>query len=144
MNIVILDTNTLTLGDLDFSPFDTLGKTEYYDILPEEELILRCRDAEAVLINKAQMNRRVIEALPRLRYIGLFATGYNNVDLAAASEHGICVVNIPGYSTNAVAQHVFAFLLMHASSLPAYNDAVHRGEWIYSESFSFFLCLSCD
>ncbi len=133
-----LDTNTLTRGDLDISAIDVLGDTTYHNILSQDEILTQCHDAQVLLINKADMNREVIESLPQLRYIGLFATGYNNVDLAAASEHGIAVVNVPGYSTDAVAQHVFAFILMHASSLPAYNEAVHRGEWIYSESFSFF------
>jgi len=138
MKIHILDTNTLTRGDLDFSAITALGETSFHNILSQEEICEKCRDAEVLLINKANMNREVIRSLQKLRYIGLFATGYNNVDLKAASDYGVVVVNVPGYSTDAVAQHVFSFILMHASSLPAYNEAVHRGEWIYSESFSFF------
>lgn len=138
MKIHILDTNTLTRGDLDFSAIEELGETTYHNILSQEEILDQCRDADVLLINKADMNRTLIESLPSLRYIGLFATGYNNVDLTAAKEHDVAVVNVPGYSTDAVAQHVFSFILMHASSLPEYNEAVHRGEWIYSEAFSFF------
>lgn len=138
MNITVLDLNTLTMGDLDFSCLDELGNTSYYNVLPEEELLKVCQDADAVLINKASMNRRVIESLPRLKYIGLFATGYNNVDLEAADERGICVVNIPGYSTDAVAQLAFSFILLHAGNVPDYNRDVHQGKWIYSETFSFF------
>ncbi len=138
MKIIILDTNTLTRGDLDFSCIDQLGDTTYYNVLPPEEIVPRCKDADALLINKAEMTREVIQSLPRLKYIGLFATGYNNVDLAAASEYGVSVVNIPGYSTDAVSQHVFALILSYASNAAAYNDAVHRGEWSASGSFSFF------
>lgn len=138
MRIHILDTNTLTRGDLDFSLIDALGETTYHNILSQDEILDQCHDADVMLVNKAEMNREVIESLPNLRYIGLFATGYNNVDLDAAAKHGVSVVNVPGYSTDAVAQHVFSFILMHASSLPAYDEAVKRGEWIYSESFSFF------
>ena len=138
MKIIILDTNTLTRGDLDFSCINRLGETVYYDILPPEEIIPKCIDADVLLINKAEMTREVLDSLPNLKYIGLFATGYNNVDLAAASSHGISVVNVPGYSTDAVSQHVFAFILSHASSIALYNDTVHKGDWIRSGSFSFF------
>ena len=138
MKITILDLNTLTRGDLDFSPLDKLGETRYYNVLPEDQIIDACKDADAILINKAQITGEIMDELPDLKYIGLFATGYNNVDLDAADAHHISVVNVPGYSTNAVAQHAFAFILMHATSMPQYNNAVHRGEWIYSDTFSFF------
>lgn len=138
MKITILDTNTLTRNDLDFSAIDALGETAYYNILPKDVLIDKCRDADVLLINKAEMTEEVIDALPNLKYIGLFATGYNNVDLKAADSRSIYVANVPGYSTDSVAQHAFAFILMHASNLPLYNEAVHNGEWIYSETFSFF------
>ncbi|MCF0229045.1 MAG: D-2-hydroxyacid dehydrogenase [Parasporobacterium sp.] len=138
MKITVLDVNTLTIGDLDFSCIDRLGDTEYYDVIPHSDLADVLKDTDAVLINKAEMTREVIEQLPKLKYIGLFATGYNNVDLEAASKQGISVVNVPGYSTDAVAQHVFSFILMKASNMPLYNEAVHRGDWVYSESFSFF------
>ena len=138
MKITILETNTLTRNDLDFSAIDALGETAYYNILPKDVLIEKCRDADVLLINKAEMTEEVIDALPNLKYIGLFATGYNNVDLKAADSRGIYVANVPGYSTDSVAQHAFAFILMHASNLPLYNEAVHKGEWIYSETFSFF------
>ena len=138
MKINILDTNTLTRNDLDFSCIDALGETSYFNILGKEELIQSCREADVLLINKAQMSEEVLRELPALKYIGLFATGYNNVDLAACDRRRIAVANVPGYSTDSVAQHTFAFILMHASNLPLYNESVHRGEWIFSDSFSFF------
>ena len=138
MKIAVLDLNTLTRGDLDFSPLDKLGETSYHNVLSEDQLVEACKGVDAILINKAQISGDVMDRLPDLKYIGLFATGYNNVDLDAADAHHISVVNVPGYSTDAVAQHAFAFILMHATSMPLYNDAVHKGEWIYSDTFSFF------
>lgn len=138
MNITVLDHNTLTVGDIDFSPIEKLGDVTYYDALPHERLVEVLKDTDAVLINKAQMTRDVISALPRLRYIGLFATGYNNVDLDAANEFGVAVVNAPGYSTDSVAQLVFAFILSLAVNMESYDASVHRGEWIYSPTFAYF------
>ena len=138
MIITVLDRNTLTVGDMDFSPIEALGEVRYYDVLPAEKLPEVLADTEAVLINKAKMTRELIEKLPKLRYIGLFATGYNNVDLEAAGEHGISVVNAPGYSGASVAQLVFSFILQFATSLSDYNASVHRDEWVYSPTFAYF------
>lgn len=138
MKITILDRNTLTIGDMDFSPIEALGEVSYYDALPQEEVVSACQGADAVLINKAEMTREVIEALPDLKYIGIFATGFNNVDIAFARERGIDVCNVPGYSTDSVAQLVFAFIFSFATSIAKYDEAVHRGEWIHSPTFAFF------
>lgn len=138
MKITVLDRNTVTMGDLDFGPLERLGEVSYFDALPADEVVSACRGADAVIINKAKITREVIEALPDLKYIGLFATGYNNVDCAAAREHGIDVVNAPGYSTDSVAQLVFAFILSFATSISEYDRSVHRGEWVYSKTFAYF------
>ena len=141
MNIVILDQNTLTIGDVNFEKIEKLGNVSKYDAFPhtKPELITEaCKDAEIVLINKAKFTREVIEKLPKLRYIGLFATGYNNVDIKTAREHGIDVVNAPGYSSDSVAQLVFAFIMSFATSIADYNASVHRGEWVYSKTFAYF------
>ena len=138
MKITVLDRNTVTMGDLDFGPLEKLGEVTYFDALPHNEVVEACRGADAVIINKAKMTREVIEALPDLKYIGLFATGYNNVDCTAARERGIDVVNAPGYSTDSVAQLVFAFILSFATSISEYNASVHRGEWVYSKTFAYF------
>jgi len=138
MKITVLDRNTVTMGDLDFGPLEALGEVRYFDALPPEEVVPACMGADAVIINKAKMTREVIEALPDLKYIGLFATGYNNVDCAAARERGIDVVNAPGYSTDSVAQLVFSFILSYATSISEYNESVHRGEWVYSKTFAYF------
>ena len=138
MKIAVLDTNTLTYGDLDFSPIEALGDVTFFDLLPPEEVVSACSGAEVVLVNKTRMTRDVIEALPDLKYIGLFATGYNNIDLEAAREHGVDVVNVPGYSTDSVAQLVFAFILSHATHIASYNESVKKGDWISSPSFAYF------
>lgn len=138
MKITVLDRNTVTMGDLDFGPLEKLGEVTYFDALPDDEIVPALRGAEAVIINKAKLTREVISQLPDLKYVGLFATGYNNVDCEAARERGIDVVNAPGYSTASVAQLVFAFILSFATSIAEYDASVHRGEWVYSKTFAYF------
>lgn len=138
MKITVLDTNTLTYGDLDFAPLEACGDVTFYDLLPPEEVVPACKGAEVVMVNKTQMTEEVIKQLPDLKYIGLFATGYNNIDLKATRAHGIDVVNVPGYSTDSVAQLVFAFVLSHATHIAFYNESVHKGDWINSPSFAYF------
>lgn len=136
--ISVLDLCTLTVGDIDFSPIEKLGETEYHDILTREEIIEKCRDSDVILCNKAVIDAGIMDACPRLKYIGLFATGYNNIDVKAAAERGITVCNAPGYSTDSVAQLVFAYILNHATSLDKYNESTRSGEWVRSRAFSYF------
>ncbi|MDE5618185.1 MAG: D-2-hydroxyacid dehydrogenase [Clostridia bacterium] len=138
MNIAVLDKNTLTVGDLDFSVIESLGSVKYCKINCEEDIIAACADCEAILCNKIVISRRVISSLPRLKYVGLFATGYNNVDIAAAREAGVIVANVPGYSTYAVAQHTFAMILHFCSQVFRYDESVKSGDWVRSETFSYF------
>ncbi|MBQ8954362.1 MAG: D-2-hydroxyacid dehydrogenase [Clostridia bacterium] len=109
MKIIALD--ALQLNDLDWSALDRFGGAIRYDATLAEQVIERARDAEALLVNKVKLTREVIEALPKLRYVGELATGYDNIDVAAAREKGITVCNVPGYSTDSVAQITFALLL---------------------------------
>lgn len=138
MKITVLDKCTLTVGDIDFSPIEALGNVEYFDILTKEEIIRAASDAEVLICNKAEIDGEIMDKCQNLKYIGLFATGYNNIDLEAASSHGIVVVNVPGYSTNSVAQLTMAYILSHATSLAEYNTSTHNGEWIRSHTFSYF------
>ena len=138
MKISVLDTNTLTYGDLNFAPIEERGEVTFYDLLPPDEIVDALAGAEITIVNKTLMTREIIEQLPDLKYIGLFATGYNNIDLVAAREHGIDVVNVPGYSTDSVAQLVFAFILSFATHITDYNRSVHEGDWIKSPSFAYF------
>ena len=109
MTIVALD--ALQLNDLDWSALDRFGGATRYDATPTALVVERARDAEALLVNKVKLPRQVLDALPKLRYIGELATGYDNIDVAAANEKGITVCNVPGYSTDSVAQITFALLL---------------------------------
>lgn len=137
-NIAILDTDTLTSGDLDFSPIEACGNVSFFNLMPQEEIVKAIGTAEVVVVNKAQITKEIMDQLPNLKYIGLFATGYNNIDCKAARERGIDVVNVPGYSTDSVAQLVFAFILSHATNIAFYNESVHKGDWISCPSFAYF------
>lgn len=138
MKITVLDTCTLSNGDLDFSDLDALGEVRYADILSESEIIANYADTEAFLINKTEITKSLLSACPALRYVGTFATGYNNVDLAACKEHNVTVCNVPGYSTRAVAQHTMALLLLAAGNTDRYIESVREGGWLNSKTFSYF------
>ncbi len=138
MNITILDKPTFTVGDINLEKLNSLGEVSYYDILSREDVIKACYNSPIVICNKTLFDKDMINSLPNLKYIGLTATGYNNVDLKVASEKGIVVTNVPGYSTVDVSQHVFAFILHHANKIDVYDSTVKRGDWIKSETFCYF------
>lgn len=138
MKIVILDAYTATPGDLSLEALKALGEVTVYDRTAPEDVVARARGAEAVLINKVRMTRRVMDSLPDLRYIGVIATGYNVVDMVAARERGITVTNIPAYSTTSVAQMVFAHLLEITNRVAYYTRAVRDGRWAQSADFCFY------
>ncbi|MBQ7288779.1 MAG: D-2-hydroxyacid dehydrogenase [Clostridia bacterium] len=138
MKIILTETDTVSNHDIDLSVFKELGEVTAYGLTRPEEVVPRLQEADAVLINKVVLDRKVLQQLPQLKYIGLFATGYNNVDIACAAEQGITVCNAGSYSTDAVAQHVFAFLLHHASQVHAYDAFVAEGGWIRSRVFTPF------
>lgn len=138
MNIVDLDAHALNPGDLSWSEIESLGSFTVYPRTSAEEVVARAKEADALLINKIQLTREVIEQLPRLKYIGELATGYNNIDLEAASEHGIVVTNIPAYSTDSVAQHVFALLLAVTNRVEHYAQEVREGQWSRCPDFCYW------
>ena len=137
MKIIVLDKCTVTKGDVDLSPLEAFGEVEYYDLLPKEEIKRVLKNADAVICNKAKIDREIIEA-SSLKFIGVFATGYNNIDTVAAKEKGAVVCNVPGYSTDSVAQHTVALLLELAGNASAYAGSVARGDWKRSKQFSYF------
>lgn len=138
MKIVVLDGYTLCPGDLTLDELRELGEVAFYDRTPQEEIAQRIGDAQIVLTNKARITRGVMDACANLRYIGVLATGYNVVDLAAAREYGIVVTNVPAYSTQAVAQHTMALLLAGMSRVSEYDSRVKQGAWSASPDFCFF------
>ncbi len=137
MKLVILDTCTVTKGDIDMSALDMFGNTEYYDMLPKSEIIGVLQGADAVVCNKSVIDKEIIDATS-LKYIGLFATGYNNIDIEYARKKGITVCNVPGYSTASVTQTTFAFILELASNTSRYVSSVAAGDWKRASQFSYF------
>ncbi|MBO5889626.1 MAG: D-2-hydroxyacid dehydrogenase [Clostridia bacterium] len=138
MKITILDKISFTVGDINLSPLDNLGSVEYYDVLSPSEVKKVLKDTDIVVCNKTVFDKDMISSLPKLKYIGLTATGYNNVDIAYAKERGITVCNVPNYSTVDVAQHVFAFILHYANKISEYDNSVKDGDWLKSKTFCYF------
>ena len=140
MKIVILDAATLTINnDIDFSIFDRFGEVKIYDFTKDEEIPERIKDADVILCNKSSMSEKDLSGAKNLKYIGLFATGYNNVDLEYTRKHGITVCNAGSYSTEAVAQHVFAFILHYYNTISRYDEFVKNKGWINTNKFSPFM-----
>jgi glycerate dehydrogenase len=139
MNIVILDGYTLNPGDLSWEGFEKIGNCKIYDRTPENEIIERSRNADAVIINKVNLHREIIHSLPNLKYIGVLATGYNTVDTEAAAERNIPVTNIPIYGTSSVAQMVFALLLELTNHAALHSDSVFNGKWENSSDFCYWI-----
>lgn len=139
MKIVVLDGYTLNPGDLSWDPIAKLGKLEIFDRTLPEDRLARMTDATAIFTNKVIIDQKIIDASPSLRYIGVLATGYNVVDLEAANQAGIMVTNIPAYSTDSVAQLVFAHLLNITNRVERHAREVRNGAWSKSIDFSFCL-----
>ncbi len=138
MQIAVLDGVTLNPGDLSWGYLQTLGNVRIFDRSTPEETIERAQAAQAIITNKSIVNRTVIEALPRLEYIGVTATGFNIVDTEACKERNITVTNVPAYSTMSVAQLVFAFILEHCHHVGHHSNEVHKGRWSHCKDFSFW------
>lgn len=136
--IVILDGYTINPGDNPWDRVTTLGACTIHDRTPSELKIERARDADIILTSKVKLDAATLEALPRLRYISLLATGYNNVDVEAAGKRGIPVSNVPAYSTESVAQTAFALLLELAVHVGMHDAAVKAGEWTSCPDHSFW------
>lgn len=139
MRIVVLDGFTLNPGDLSWAAIEKLGETVVYERTRPEEVADRLEGAEIALTNKVVLDAAMLRRLsPTLRYIGVLATGYNVVDVEAARELGICVTNIPAYSTASVAQMVFSHLLNLTNHVAYYTQqAVDEGRWAVSQDFCF-------
>ena len=136
--IVYLDCYTVNPGDLSWEPLRALGDCVLYDRTPANQVIERAADAEIVLANKVVLDGQTIRALPRLRYIGVTATGYNIVDVAAARERNIVVTNVPAYGTASVAQMTFALLLELTQHVGHHARTVREGRWSASPDFCYW------
>ena len=137
MKIVVLDGYAGNPGDLSWEGAEALGECTIYDRTAPTEKLERVKDAEIVLTNKVPFCAEDFEKLPNLKYIGVLATGYNIIDTEAAKAHGVVVTNIPAYSTNSVAQMVFAHLLNITNSVQHYTDEASAGVWSRNPDFSY-------
>ena len=138
MHIAVLDGYTLNPGDLSWSALEQLGTTTIHDRTPSDMILSRAADAELVLTNKTPLTAETIAGLPKLRYIGVLATGYNVVDTDAARSHGITVTNIPSYGTASVAQMTFALLLALCHRAEHHSARVCDGAWSGNADFCFW------
>lgn len=138
MNIVILDGYSANPGDLSWKELESLGNVTVYDRTSPSETVTRAAEAEVVLTNKVVIGRGEMAQLPHLKYIGVLATGYNVVDIEAAHERGITVTNVPAYSTESVAQMVFAHLLTVTNRIEHYAIANREGRWSRNPDFCYW------
>ncbi|MCF6333349.1 MAG: D-2-hydroxyacid dehydrogenase [Draconibacterium sp.] len=138
MKIVVLDGYALNPGDLSWEGIEKLGDCTVYNRTLPELTVERAKNADAVTTNKVVFDRKLISELPKLKYIGVLATGFNVVDVVAAKEAGIVVTNIPTYSTDSVAQMVFSHILNFAQNVSVHANSVSRGDWIKSIDFSYW------
>jgi len=139
MKIVVLDGHTLNPGDLSWDEIKRWGDFTVYDYTAPELTFERAHDAEIVFTNKVVLDAAMIARLPKLKFIGVLATGYNVVDIAAAKNAGIVVTNIPAYSTASVAQMVFAHILHFTQHVAVHAQSVSKGEWSKSKDFAYWL-----
>lgn len=138
MKIVVLDGYTLNPGDLSWEKLEKLGEVTVYDRTAPEDVITRIGDAPVILTNKVVIDRKIMTSCPTLKYVGVLATGYNVVDIAAAYELGITVTNIPAYSTDSVAQMVFAHILNITNDIAQYADEAKIGKWSANPDFCYW------
>ena len=138
MKIVILDGHVENPGDLSWDGLAALGDVTVYDRTAPGDVIARIGDAPIVITNKTVLTRAIFDACPQVKYVGVLATGYNVVDIAAAKEKGIVVTNVPAYSTQAVAQFTMALLLEICHHVGRHSDAVHAGKWSACPDFAFW------
>ena len=138
MKIVILDGYSANPGDLSWEELERLGTLTVYDRTKPDETVARAADADIVLTNKVVLGQKEIALLPQLKYIGVLATGYNVVDTKAARERGIVVTNVPAYSTESVAQMVFAHLLTVTNRTEHYAQLNRNGRWSESADFCYW------
>ncbi len=137
MKIAVLDGKQL--NDLNWEEMNRLGEITRYDSTAPDQVVGRAQGAECVLVNKVRMTREIMEKLPGLKYIGVLATGYDNIDLQAAREHGITVTNVPGYSTDSVAQLIFALLLELCHHAGMHSDGVVKEKkWSNQPYYSYW------
>ncbi|WP_215905114.1 D-2-hydroxyacid dehydrogenase [Treponema pectinovorum] len=139
IKLTILDGFAANPGDLSWEPFKKFAELTIYDRTPPELTVERIADSDAIFLNKVAITEEILKDCPKLKYIGVLATGYNVVDLEAAKKRGIIVTNIPSYSTDSVAQHVFSLILNFTNQVEQHSISVQNGDWINSKDFCYWL-----
>ena len=138
INAVILDGYTENPGDLNWDYLESVFNLTVYERTPQELVVERARDAEVVIVNKVAITEDILKDLPKLKFVATLATGFNQLDTVALRKRGVPVSNIPAYSTNAVAQTVFSFLLEFTNRIGHYTESVKKGEWSECKDFCYW------
>ena len=138
MKIVILDGYSVNPGDLSWAELESCGELTVYDRTAADEVAARAKEADAILTNKVVISAGIMDRLPKLKYIGVLATGYNVVDTEAAARHGITVTNVPAYSTDSVVQMTFAHILNMTNRVAHYARLNREGKWSSSPDFCYW------
>lgn len=138
MKIVVLERDSVTKGDIDYSALNAVADVTYYGGIPEGNIATVIGDSDGVIVNKTNITDEVMEKCKNLKYVGTFATGYNNIDIESAKKRGITVCNVPAYSTEGVAQSTIAYILYTATSLGKYISSVNNGDWKNCKNFCYY------
>jgi glycerate dehydrogenase len=138
VKIVVLDGFTLNPGDLSWNGLESLGPCTVYDRTHPEEIAARAAQSEIVLTNKTELPREILQRLPKLRYVGVLATGYDIVDVQAARERNVPVTNVPKYATTSVVQMVFAHLMNLTLHVADHGRGVAAGRWTQNADFCYW------
>lgn len=136
MKITILDSYTINPGDLSWAQLASLGQLQVYERTSSEDILSRIAGSYAIFTNKCKITADIMDKSPELKFIGVLATGFDNIDVKGAKERGIAVCNVPAYSTESVAQHTFALLLEMCNNVALHNDAVQEGLWCSCPDYS--------
>lgn len=139
MKITVLDGYAANPNEFSWDEFKKVADIQVYERTPENLVVQRIGDSDGIFLNKVNITKEILDKCPNLKYIGVLATGFNVVDIKAASEKGIVVTNIPSYSTNAVAQHVFAFILNYTNQVQLHSESVHKNDWCKSQDFCYWI-----
>ncbi len=139
MKIIILDGYTVNPGDLSWDWLREYGELEVFDKTSNEDIVARCKNADIIITNKTPLTKETLSLLPNVKFIDLLSTGYNIADIHYARERGIPVSNVPSYSTEAVAQLTFSFILEFSSRVAEYSNSTKRGDWQKCEHFCYLL-----
>ena len=136
MKITILDGYVINPGDLSWEELESIGQLEVYERTSPEDILSRISASYAIFTNKCRITAEIMDKSPNLKFIGVLATGFDNIDIEAARKRNIAVCNVPAYSAESVAQHTFALLLELCNNVGLHNDAVQKGEWSKCQDYS--------